>query len=133
MRDNLKLDAFTEDELVDLHSKGSDFPLPDLDNLLYCIKVAVRNANGKVVAIGLVKLTAEAILVLDHDMSRISCVKAILKLKDFINDELFNYGMDECQISADNSDTAAFMERIGFVKCEGIPMVKELSNGQERT
>ena len=59
-----------------LLAKYYDFPFPDLTNPLYFAKGVAANGD-RIIGAGFLKLTAEAILILDYDSSKREKIEAI--------------------------------------------------------
>lgn len=111
------------DRILEIN-KQNDFPIPKFDNI---ITQAVIEDESGVIAFGMVKLFAEAILILDHNQpkrSKISAIQLLMleairgskqheltQLHAFIKDEHFSDLMKK---------------HYGFENCSGIPLVMNL-------
>lgn len=111
----------TCEELRSLHD-GS-FPFPDVQNPLYISKKLLIS-QGKLVGGGLVRLTAEGILILDQTLPvhlRAIASKAIISA---LKEDVKTKGLDECHVFVKNPSVQELLRRLGFVDCQGgQPMV----------
>lgn len=132
---DIGLKDVSPEELAELHAKGANFPLPDLNNLLYCQRLAVQDLNGKIIAIALVRLTSEAMIVVDPESPRTERARAISLLNGCLQMRLLRMGMDECHVFVDNPQIEGVLRRLGFISCSGKPMVLHLegANGEKGT
>jgi hypothetical protein len=104
------------EEMKAIHD-GS-FPLPDLSNRLYiCRKTAVD--AGKIVAVGLVRLTAEGILITNQELPKSTRARASAVLVEQLKQETKSYGLDECHVFVKNAGVQQFLEHLGFNPCQG--------------
>ena len=108
-------------KLAELHSANSHFPLPDLENKLYCYAQAVLDERGAIVGIGLVRLTSESILIMGRTQPKTTQVRALRLLMDSMQKEVKQLGMDETHafIGEYDSKLRSLLKRIyGFVDCK---------------
>src|SRR6266571_7719869 len=108
-----------------IHERSSDFPLPDFCDSHYVIKeVAVK--NDKIIGVGLLRTTSEAILILDLDEARSDRAQAIEELLRTGIWKCQKIGIDEIHSFLTGEITYSFADvlkrKFGFVNCEGIPL-----------
>jgi N-acetylglutamate synthase-like GNAT family acetyltransferase len=104
----------------DIHD--DTFPFPDLSKLLYMNKKVVED-DSKIIAAGFCRLTSEGILVIDERVPKTLRTRAIISLIQEMTKETSAMGMDECHVFVQSQEIQAFLEKLGFVHCSGIPMV----------
>lgn len=105
-----------------LHKENSDFPLPDISNKLYFSHKVVE-VNGRVAAFGLLRLTSEAILIMDQSLPRLQRLKVILSIINAMIDELKAFDVDEVHTYVGDERTVHLLNRLGFVECQGKNLV----------
>jgi hypothetical protein len=111
-----------------IHETGANYPKPDLNNYLYCVRKMVT-LDGVPIGFCLARLTSELILAFDRQVPKTARVRALMELQEVMKQELTSLGMDECIAYAEDCPTAAFlMNHMGFKKCQGIPLVKDLNH-----
>lgn len=131
----IDLDEDVAEELCIKHKES--FPFPDISNPLYVAKRVVI-ADGQVIGAGLLKITSEAVLILDRDTELNVRVMAIMTLIKELQGLLGKFRLDECHAFVRDPNVQKFLERIGFqLSVSGTPLVlfanKEASNGQGRS
>ena|SRR5271166_6045584 len=94
------------------------FPLPDLTNRLYILKKSAVE-NGKLVAVGLVRLTAEGILMTDQSLPLVTRANCSTVLIESLKSDAKSYGLDECHVFVKNEKVSKFLKHIGFSPCNG--------------
>ena len=121
-------------EVEEIHRQYSDFPLPDLSNPLYICK-GVALLNDEIVGVGLVRITSEAILILDKSRRKVVKGEALRELIKLGVMQTDLHGIDEWHtfITGDESGVYSnvLKNTFGFVECEGRPMFLRIgvSNG----
>jgi len=83
MSKSIRIRSIREDDLSDLariNGQMGLFPFPDLDSPLYIIKGVVEDETGKILGAGFIKLTAEAIIMIEPELPRIEKVQALKEL-----------------------------------------------------
>lgn len=107
----------------EIHSRCSDFPFPDLSDPLYVAK-AIAEINGKIIALGLQRVTTEGILIMDLDQPRVTRMKAVGAL---LTTALQNGHYDEIHTFVTGEITWTYAEllkrKFGFEDVHGIPLV----------
>ena len=112
----LILDTVNREDLLNLHDNS--FPLPDLSNHLYVSrKTAIE--NGKVNAIGLVRLTAEGILLTNSEATLTSRARCSAVLIERLKQDIKCQGLDECHVFVRLPNVQKFLEHLGFTACKG--------------
>ena len=105
-----------------------EYPPPDLTSGLYCVQKSLLGEDGEVAGFALLKLTCEAVLVLDPDaneLERARMVKvAFEKLKSEATEK---YGLDQVHIFILPENNISYAELLkkhfGFQETTGIPLV----------
>lgn len=112
-----------------IHERSSDFPFPNLDNPLYIVKEVIEN-DGKIIGLGLIRLTSEAVVILDLDEPRKIRARAIEELLRVGIMKSQKLGIDEINSFLTGEITHSFADvlrrKFGFVNCEGIPLTLKL-------
>ena len=106
-----------EQEAVEKMHDNS-FPIPDLSNSLYIAKKTAID-NGSIIAIGLVRLTAEGILFTDRDAPLTTRAKASYNIMNALREDLKIKGLDDCHIFVKDTKVNNFMQHFGFIPCKG--------------
>jgi N-acetylglutamate synthase-like GNAT family acetyltransferase len=115
------LDYIDEEVIKRIHDDS--FPLPDLSNPLYVSQKTVID-EGDVVAAGLVRLTAEGILITNQSLPAITRARASKELIEALKKDCKGRGLDECHAFVKNSVVAEFLFHLGFQKCQaGQPLI----------
>ena len=109
------LNSIDEEMMKNIHDNS--FPLPRVEKTIYFAKKTVID-NGEVIAIGILKLTCEAIIITNQKKSMISRIKAIFALFDPLNEEATKFGLEDCHIFIKHKVIANIAKRLGFVKEE---------------
>jgi len=104
-------------EVTEKMHDGS-FPFPDLNNPLYISKKTVVD-SGKIVAVGLVRLTAEGILFVEPDAPLVTRARASYNVMNALQEDVKKRGLDECHIFVKDPKVQKFMEHFGFTPCKG--------------
>ncbi len=92
------------------------FPFPDLGNPLYIIRGSLIDNSGNVIGAGFIKLTSEAIIILDPALSKLSKATAIYKLFEVAKKAMLSKGIDGTHVFPDSELYARFLKkRLGFV------------------
>jgi hypothetical protein len=113
---------FVDAEIMkEIHDNS--FPLPDLLNPLYVSqKTAIE--NGRVVAIGLVRLTAEGVLICNMKEGSLARARASATLIEELKKDCIQSKLDECHVFVKDSKVHKFLSHLGFKFCQGgTPMV----------
>lgn len=126
---NLIVRDLRPDDLGKVRAIATDFPFPDLSNLLY-FKQKVAEVNGEIVAAVFVRLTAEGILVVDESAPKTLRTRAAVELINTAKRETYEMGLDEWHAFVQNPTMENLLRRIGFTYCVGKPMV--VSYGEAR-
>ncbi len=100
--------------LIEFNSEK--FPFPDLGNPLYIIRGSLIDNSGNVIGAGFIKLTSEAIIILDPTLSKLSKATAIYKLFEAAKKAMLSKGIDGTHVFPDSELYARFLKkRLGFV------------------
>jgi hypothetical protein len=96
-----------------------DFILPDLSSKLVIAQRAIE-VNGELQAVGLLKLTSEAMLLVDEKLplqTRTIAIKQLLMQLVFDGERL---GLDDCHVFVrrDNGKMKKFLEKFKFIEVE---------------
>ena len=92
-------------------SSGQDFALPDLSSPLVIVRKAVV-ADGKIQAVGLVRITSEGILILDPALSPRERIAAMYALERPVLSEAYGSGLTEITASIHNETAKHFSKRL---------------------
>ena len=124
----MNIRPYTEEDLEavrSIHERCSDFPLPDLKHPLYVVK-EIAERNGKIVALGLIRVTSEAVVIMDLDEPRSVRAEAVV---DLIGTGIFKsqkLGLDEMHAFLTGEITHSFADvlkrKFAFQDVEGIPL-----------
>ena len=118
------LDKIDQEDLKELHD--ATFPLPDLLNPTYIAGRTIID-NGKVVAIGILKVTTEAVLITNERAPHITRGRAVKALVNELEIELRKRRLQDCHIFVKQHHVQRFLRGLGFVDCNaGNPMVIQL-------
>lgn len=101
------------------------FEIPKLDSPLYFSKKGVFRGEG-LVAAGFLKLTSEAILVVDQDLGRLERARLISILLNEMIEELKRFGLDDVHVflSDDDGKTEKLISKhFSFQPAKGKAMV----------
>ena len=81
-----------------LHSAGGlDYAIPDLSSPLFISKKVVTDASGRILGIGMLRLTAEAYFIADPDLTGTQKIRAMLELQPAVLSEAWKKGIDEVE------------------------------------
>lgn len=123
------LEPNDEAKVRSIHERCSDFPMPQLDHPLYIAKGIIER-DGKVIGLGMIRLTSEAIVILDLDEPRSVRAKAIEEILRTGIYQCQSHGIDEVHTFLTGEITHSFADvlkrKYGFVDCEGIPLTLKL-------
>lgn len=114
-------------DLPELEKFPRDFPLPDISSGLYCTQKALIH-RGKLVGAAMLKLTSEAILILDPKENEITKASLISEaFGELLKDGSEKFGLDQCHVfvvpESDGKYAEFLMKHFGFVRASGIPLV----------
>lgn len=105
-------------------NKQNDFPLPKFENL---ITQALVEDNGKIIAFGMVKAFAEAILILDKTVPNRKKIEALQNLMLEAIRGGRQHNMTQLHAFIKDAKFEQFMkEHYGFEDCSGKAVVMEL-------
>ena len=104
------------EEMKRIHDNS--FPLPDLSNRLYICKKSVID-DGKLVAIGLVRLTAEGILLTNQLLPVTMRARASAVVIEQLKQDVKAWGLDECHVFVKSSKVQQFLKHLGFQLSKG--------------
>lgn len=118
-------DSSDLNEVRSIHERSSDFPLPNLSDPLYVVKeVAIH--NGQIVGLGAIRLTTEAVVILDLDKkstTRARAIENLLRTGIYKSQKL---GLDEMHCFLTGEITHSFADvlknKFGFEDVAGIPL-----------
>ena len=120
----LVLESIEEEEMKKIHD-GS-FPLPNLTDPAYIASRTVID-NGSIVAVGLVRVTTEAILIINQSLPRITRARAGQKLVEEMGRELRWRGIHDCHVFVKNPKVREYLRHLGFIDCNaGEPLMIRL-------
>lgn len=106
---------------------GTEFSFPDLSSGLYCSQKALFDSKGKFIGAALLKLTSEAMLILDKETTELTRAIAISEAFKQVPKELDKFGLDQAHVFVlpeDDWKYASFlMNHFGFKRATGIPLV----------
>jgi hypothetical protein len=113
------LDAVDLSTLESLHrSIQEQFPIPDITDPMYISCKAVVD-NGKVQAIGLVKLTTEGVLVTDINLPKTTRALASVTAMNALKQDLISKGIHECHVFVQDEKVGKFLRHYGFKESKG--------------
>jgi hypothetical protein len=111
----------TGEELRNIHDNS--FPFPDLSNNLY-ISRRIAISSGQIIGGGLVKITAEGILILDENIDIQTRALASRYIIEALKKDCKMAGLDDCHVFVKKEKVRRFLECVGFKDClGGNPMV----------
>jgi len=84
------------EELRQIHDNS--FPFPDFGNPTYVRSSLVRDAAGKLLAAGILKVTTETILIVNPEASRLQKAALCKQLFETLREELFGLGLDDTHL-----------------------------------
>lgn len=124
MRSPTKEDVF---QAIELYKRnGSEYQFDPFKERTI-LDDAVVLKDGRVIAYGMVKLFAEAVLVLDKDAGRIEKAKALKSLMGLALDVTKNKGISELYTFADDGKFSNLLiEQFDFQKIISTPLVRVL-------
>lgn len=110
--------------------REQSFPIPDLSNPLYNEIHTVESEKGRIVGVGALKLTCEAIIMLDHNLPILTRAKAVEELIQLGIMKCQKHGLDEMHafLTGPASSTFADLlkEKFAFERIVGEPLVLRL-------
>lgn len=90
--------ADDENELHMIHSQmGLDYALPDLSSPLFAVKKVAIDSRGIVIGAGLIRITAEAFLLLSPKLSNARKLLTMKSLQPAVLSEAWRLGIDEVE------------------------------------
>lgn len=103
----------------------STFPFPNLDSGLYCSQRAIYNDQGKLIGGAFLKLTSEAMLILDPNAKGFERAKGIKEIFTLVPIEMDKFGLDQVHVFVLSHDSLAqvLREHYNFQNATGIPLV----------
>lgn len=117
------------EQVLAIHKRSSDFPMPAIDQPLYVVK-EVAVIEDKVIGLGLIRISSEVITILDLDQPRSVRARAVQKLLETGIFKSQKLGIDEMHAFLTGEITHSFADvlkrKFGFVDCEGIPLTLKL-------
>lgn len=110
-----------------LQSYPTSFPFPNLKSGLYCSQKAIVDKDEKFVGSAMLKLTAEAILILDPKLTPISKAFLINEAFTEVPKEMNKFGLDQIHVfvlpESDVAYASMLRKHFGFERARGIPLV----------
>ena len=98
---------------------NSKFPFPNLASPLYIIRGAIVDKDNNLLGAGFIKLTAEAIIILDPKIGKINKATAIYKLFDAARRGMVKKGLDGVHAFTNDVNFQSFLKkRFGFEKSD---------------
>ncbi len=117
------------DKVRSIHERCSDFPLPNIDGPLYVVRETILFGD-RIIGVGLLRLTSEAVIILDLDEPRSVRARALEQLINTGIHKSQKLGIDEMHAFLTGEITHSFADvlkrKFGFVDCEGIPLTLRL-------
>jgi hypothetical protein len=110
----LVLNSIDAQDLARIHDNS--FPLPELSNPAYITAKSVVD-NGGLVAVGLLKLTSEAILITDQNLPKITRGRALQALMSELRRELKWRDIPDCHAFTKRDGIVPLLQRVGFKPC----------------
>lgn len=113
------LNAIDQLTVENLHRTVSEqFPVPDVTDPMY---ISCKSAidNGKVQAIGLVRLTTEGVLITDNSLPKTTRALASVAVMDALKKDLLSKRIHECHVFVQDPKVARFLCHYGFKKSKG--------------
>lgn len=108
-----------------LHERFGQFPMPNLHEPQFIVK-EVAEENGKIIALGAIRLTSEVMTILDLNLSKVQRAEIINELMRVGIFKSQKFGVDEthCFLAGNLAqDFATYLKkRLGFVDCPGLPL-----------
>lgn len=104
-----------------------DYPPPDLTSGLYCSQKTLLGEGGKVEGFALLKLTCEAVLVLDPAAGGLEKARLVkLAFESLKSEATEKYGLDQVQFvlrAGDDHYAEILKKHFGFRDQPGIPLI----------
>jgi len=118
------LNSVDRDMMQQIHDNS--FPLPDLSDRLYICRKTVVD-DGKIVAIGLVRLTAEGILITNQTLPHVTRARGSAVMINQLKQDAKSHGLSDCHVFVINDKVQKFLKHLGFENCKGgSPLVIQL-------
>jgi hypothetical protein len=118
------LDSVDMEEARRIHNDS--FPFPPLDSKLYFTQKSAVD-NGQLIAVGLAKLTCEAIVIADGKQPLVTRARAIKELLNVQLSDAKRFGLADCHAFVKPQKMIAFLEHYGFTNLKGeTPLVIQL-------
>lgn len=112
--------------LSEIHSRNNTIGLPGLDNVLTNNTIEDRR-NGRIIGYGVIKLFAEAILLLDKDIPSRDKVQALRAIMENAIKNSKESGLEYLYtISESNGFTRVLCNQYGFKECPGTLLILDL-------
>lgn len=106
---------------------SSDFGVPSMDNV---IESCTLESNGQVIGLGMVKLFAEGIIVLDKDIPLPSRAKGIIIGIDHALDVVKRAGLEQFHVFTDDPHYIEVLKKHwGFRIAPGTVLYREIDRG----
>jgi hypothetical protein len=96
-----------------LEAISIDFPFPDIENPLYMAAKVIED-DGKVIGAAFIRLTSEAILVMDETTPKRTRVEGVEGCFNALQQEIKALGMDECHAFVRAPNIAKLLTKLGF-------------------
>ena len=111
-------------EIVELTKQQPDFFLPDIDN---CVIDRIIYQDGIPVAYGIVREMAEAIILVNYKMPKISRMKALKELMSIAIFGATRKGHHQLHVFVKDDKLAELLKnKFGFVQTQDIVLVRNL-------
>lgn len=89
---------------------GADFPLPDLKNPTYAVQVPLYE-EGELRGAALLKVTSEAILILNPNLSDLQKARLIFSAFDSLIEGLKSLGLDDAHLFTNNEHFGEILKK----------------------
>lgn len=126
MPSNLVCRNVNRDDLESIEKLNAqqEFRLKDLDN---CVIDKIVLENEKEIAYGITKYFAEAIILVNHDVPKITRMKALRELLSYAIWGSKRQGLKQLHVFVLDPKLAEVLKKhYGFKELDGIPLVKDL-------
>lgn len=104
-----------------------EFPFPDLSSGLYCSQKALLDEREHCVGTALLKLTAEAIIILDPKLNDGKKAGLIIEAFNEMPEEMKKFGLDQIHVfvipETDERYAEMLKKHFKFERTKGIPLV----------
>jgi hypothetical protein len=123
---NWRLDAFDINQIWKEHH-SQDFSIPSVDGSITNLVVRSDNSSGNIIAFGMVKVLAEAILVMDMNASARNRTQALKVLFMEAFRACRERKIEQMHVSVSDPDFAELLKKhYGFEDCKGQMLVVEV-------